>query len=1147
MRVPVAWVFLVCAASCLPGRHDDVTLGAGRAELVVEPRHVEWGEQVVGTRHVMAVRLRNEGDAPLVIRNALSSGDDAFSVTSFPARLEPRSEGTLEILFTPSVVDRFAGAVNLQTSTDEVHATVELRGAGVDPPSCDDDNPCTLDAWHHQQQLCLHDPVAAPCDDGNACTTGDSCVDGECLGVPLTCDDGVDCTVDTCDAVRGCQAVPVDAACATDEPCVSARCDVTAGCVRTPSADGSPCGGVDECRSVSFCVSGSCRTLPVPDGMPCDDHNECTSDDACSDGACVGRGGAAAATVHLGCPGLCGNGQRDECMGFGLREICDGDDVPFTCEALGYAGGEVRCTAGCVLDPQGCRPCAEHPAIDACANTNLPSDDAWALSLATRGDTEIGAAWLALDAQGQYVTHFAVVDAELHVQAYSSCLGIPASQVALAGTESGWLMASVNGRLRVHRLSASGAMLGERVVTTTVQGYTGDVALAPGGEGRVLMVWQQQAYGFGVTLMAALLDEEGEEVWSTPLDDEGYWEPFTAVTAGNRLVVAAARSGSGITVFILSADGEVVAMGEPLGSFTTYPRLAWDGQVVHLTATAYTAEPATLYVTLDVDGQALGEPAVIGDHRYLNPAPVAVVDGVTHALLGGYTGTTWYASHLDLITPSQPARSPLTVDQQYGAAIRHDLVALGGSLVVGWLGDHLPDWYPDSRRLRFARINPARLDAPALPIAPAAAFACPSPDPPETTCGLHNCGNQVMDACTVCAYGDSGCDDYEQVQEACDGDAASPPGCESFGLGPGVTRCDSHCQWDVTSCTGCVEHPLVQDCGVLVAGSGAVRSIALARAPDGTVAVALPYGVDYWAMVTRFLRLDAQLGLLSEDCLPLPGAWQTRLAHDDNGWLLLNLSAPNSGPATLHLHAVSGEGNNITPLNLSLPAEYDLERSGVSPADNGPLVATVVGRSIIMTSVGGGASPVTWTFSDNMTLEDLVMVDGGAVVIGPMLEQTFARRLNADGSAGSWNITGVGTGARLIPHGDDVFAFGFSSAGYLQMRRLSVATAAPLDDAPIPLAGLPTDTQLLEGASTGDAVALLLRRWSTEEAWVRLVDVEDGTWIGEPIPLTLAGGWSWDARLLPEPGGVIVVWTSLRPGGNTPSDIRYARISTGGP
>ena len=37
------------------------------------------------------------------------------------------------------------------------------------------------------------------CDDANACTTGDVCVSGECLGEAVTCDDGLDCTVDACD------------------------------------------------------------------------------------------------------------------------------------------------------------------------------------------------------------------------------------------------------------------------------------------------------------------------------------------------------------------------------------------------------------------------------------------------------------------------------------------------------------------------------------------------------------------------------------------------------------------------------------------------------------------------------------------------------------------------------------------------------------------------------------------------------------------------------------------------------------------------------------------------------------------------------------------------------------------------------------
>ena len=58
-----------------------------------------------------------------------------------------------------------------------------------------------------------------PCNDGQFCTVGDSCAGGTCAGGggPNTCDDGEDCTFDTCDEgldvcdndARGAAGLPV--------------------------------------------------------------------------------------------------------------------------------------------------------------------------------------------------------------------------------------------------------------------------------------------------------------------------------------------------------------------------------------------------------------------------------------------------------------------------------------------------------------------------------------------------------------------------------------------------------------------------------------------------------------------------------------------------------------------------------------------------------------------------------------------------------------------------------------------------------------------------------------------------------------------------------------------------------------------------
>jgi MYXO-CTERM domain-containing protein len=102
----------------------------------------------------------------------------------------------------------------------------------------------------------------AICDDGNECTTGETCSGGSCSGgMPAVCDDGNGCTDDTCDATLGClhqaNAASCDdnnvctqndicaygactgktKACLDGDPCTTDSCDPLMGCVFTPIAN----------------------------------------------------------------------------------------------------------------------------------------------------------------------------------------------------------------------------------------------------------------------------------------------------------------------------------------------------------------------------------------------------------------------------------------------------------------------------------------------------------------------------------------------------------------------------------------------------------------------------------------------------------------------------------------------------------------------------------------------------------------------------------------------------------------------------------------------------------------------------------------------------------------------------------------------
>jgi hypothetical protein len=122
---------------------------------------------------------------------------------------------------------------------------------------CDDANVCTTDSCDPVVG-CLFAPNTNPCDDASLCTQGDVCSGGVCAGaptlvaqicalgngtvcdgieqcnpatglcepgIPLTCDDGNECTTDTCDPGFGCQFTAVaDGTACTGGTCTGGTC-----------------------------------------------------------------------------------------------------------------------------------------------------------------------------------------------------------------------------------------------------------------------------------------------------------------------------------------------------------------------------------------------------------------------------------------------------------------------------------------------------------------------------------------------------------------------------------------------------------------------------------------------------------------------------------------------------------------------------------------------------------------------------------------------------------------------------------------------------------------------------------------------------------------------------------------------------------
>jgi MYXO-CTERM domain-containing protein len=94
---------------------------------------------------------------------------------------------------------------------------------GVGAP-CAIDTDCFDDGWScvaHACNMgsCTYSYTTEPCDDEDACTETDTCLDGLCGGTPVNCADTEICTFDSCDFRDGCSNTPVENCCHTDEDC----------------------------------------------------------------------------------------------------------------------------------------------------------------------------------------------------------------------------------------------------------------------------------------------------------------------------------------------------------------------------------------------------------------------------------------------------------------------------------------------------------------------------------------------------------------------------------------------------------------------------------------------------------------------------------------------------------------------------------------------------------------------------------------------------------------------------------------------------------------------------------------------------------------------------------------------------------------
>ncbi|MDG2050754.1 MAG: S8 family serine peptidase [Myxococcota bacterium] len=105
------------------------------------------------------------------------------------------------------------------------------------PPELDDEILCTEDSCDEEADLVVHAAADSLCDDGAFCNGAEICdlTTGCQSGLPPGTQDGVACTMDSCDESTDTVIhTPDDSTCDDSDVCTVGVCDAVAGCVQVP-------------------------------------------------------------------------------------------------------------------------------------------------------------------------------------------------------------------------------------------------------------------------------------------------------------------------------------------------------------------------------------------------------------------------------------------------------------------------------------------------------------------------------------------------------------------------------------------------------------------------------------------------------------------------------------------------------------------------------------------------------------------------------------------------------------------------------------------------------------------------------------------------------------------------------------------------
>ena len=398
--------------------------------------------------------------------------------------------------------------------------------------------------------------------------------------------------------------------------------------------------------------------------------------------------------------GVCGNGVRNRCtvctnsrlhraflpdtggpICMEVTEECDDLDLGGrSCQALGYAGGNLSCGAWCGFDPRACRGCGNNTIVGSCNEPEMELERLVALDMAA-GGLELGVVW---SGEGSGV-QFARYDADVNLIGKSPCLDhAGATRLAVAPTPVGWIVVSERqGNLYVFVLDSQGVL---RRAPRSMPGFA-PILIARNGSAPLLLSTN------GNTTTASFLDTNGLSTLNVPV----FTNPTEAhlqsgVWTGDAFLLAARTTG--VVVARLETNGTVSSVTAPGTTSTEYPQIAWTGTEARLTWADFGGTARMLWSRLDAMGVAVGTPVELGRiPDYFNPAPVETLANDSVILLGQHTGHTAHSDEMDIVrldATGGTVMMPTTISADPNQKTQYDIARIGGRIYASWLSVGFP-------------------------------------------------------------------------------------------------------------------------------------------------------------------------------------------------------------------------------------------------------------------------------------------------------------------------------------------------------------------------------------------------------------------------------------------------------------------------